>query len=467
MILRTLPAIAPILRISLICSGLIGFMITGVQAQSNDFGPPKEDTPIVDQPLENDQCTSFSDALSAAYHGDPRIDGARGELERAEANLLAIKAQSKPQITGFVQAGRGDGRLLNNQVDNLAAIQYSQTIFSFGAIKYAKDAARAELRVANARISGVASEVAQEIGAAYLELLRAEALLALSKEQEEFYAKNAASVDDRLRQQVITISEASQIRANYSLATSRRIDADLTRGQARARLESLIGYPLYCISSPAADFYFQDTERYIAQKTLDELLGDSMRLAPDVKRTAARVEAAKALQRQTNRNEYPTISISGFVAREYIPESRRNPFNPITYSDRNRIGLTINQKFYQGGRGEAERRDAAARLTIAQSELENIQRSIADIVRRSWLRVQAQEAARASLAEAKYQLRRQLDETQKEYDIGVRRLDEVIRAADTYFNTAQQEIDIQYQYFNNMFVLRANTLGVVEYRTVP
>ena len=458
--------------LSFLCAALLGGVafFSAALAQENDLAaPPDNNDPIVSPQGDVSQCTTFSDALSAAYHGDPRIEGARGELDRALANLQAARAQSRPQISGFVQAGSGTGRLLNNQSDNLSAIQYNQTIFTFGAIKYSKLAARAEIRAANANIGRVASEVAQEIGSAYLELLRAEALLKLAEQQEEFYAQNTATADSRLEAQVITISEASQIKANYALARSKRIDTDLARQQARARLESLIGYPLYCVSSLAADFYFADTEQYIGEITLDELLEESTRLAPEVQRGVARVAAAEALKKQVARGNLPSVSISGFASREYIPESQRGPafLNPPSYSDRNRIGISINQNFYRGGRGKAELRDAQGRLRIAESELATIRRSIEDMVRRSWVRVQAQEAARQALAEARHQLSVQMEQAQLEYAFGVRRLDEVIRAADAYFNTASQEVETQYQYYNNLFILRANTLGVVEYRVTP
>ena len=405
------------------------------------------------------QCFSFEDALFESTRIDPRIDGAKAERDVAAANLMASMAQTRPQLSAFAQFGdSSNGLLQNNSSDNEVGIRLQQNLFNFGAFKLSQLGANEQLKASEHNISQIKETVAQEIATAYLELLRSTAIVTIAQNQENYYREDALTADRRLDGQIITLSDASQIKANYALATSQRIDAVLSRDQAKSRLEILLDLKFECPSSVSA--YFAETEAFLNEETLDSLVSQALSNAPALKRSRSRTNAARASSEESNRAGLPVVSLTGFVSFE--EDTRRNSsFQLEDFVRREeRIGINITSQLFSGGQNRARQHDARARLRGAKSDAASVRASIEDSVTRAWIRVQSQKNAQVALADATANLKTQLDATKLEYDAGRRTLSEVVRAAEAYYETASQASNLRYQYYNNLMLLRAAAFGL-------
>jgi adhesin transport system outer membrane protein len=428
---------------------LLPFLVPAATAQ--------EETP---EPAPS-QCFRFEEALDIATRIDPRVEGAKAERDLAAANFVGALSQTRPQINAFAQLGEGDGLLQNNQSDNEVGFQIRQNLYSFGAFKLSQIGAREQLKASEHNIHQVKEDVAQEIATAYLELLRASAIVKIAQEQEDYYKEDALTADLRLDGQIITLSEASQIKANYALATSQRIDAVLSRDSAKRRLAILLDTPVDCADEPTTAEYFTDTEDMFAEATLDTLIAQATSSAPAIRSSRARVNAARAATEESRRAGLPIVSLSGFVAYEYEEDVLQPDFTrDDEFQQENRIGLNVTSQIFSGGQNAARRQDARARLRGANSDAASIRAFIEDNVSRAWIRVQSQKDARRVLADARENLKAQLEATELEYEAGRRSLTDVVRAAESYYATASQESNLKYQYYNNLMLLRSNVDGI-------
>ncbi len=407
-------------------------------------------------------CVPFEEALDIATKVNPRVEGANAERDLATANLLAAKSQSRPQVLFFAQAGQGDGRLQNNQRDNQVGLQLQQTLYNFGANRLTQAGAREQITAAGYNIEQTKGEAAQEMGTAYLEVLRSAEIQKLTVEQEQYYLQDAETADQRLTAQAITITDASQIKASAAVSASQRIDATLFKDQAQSRFAILLDLDLeYACPAPMSVVVFAtETEEILGAETLDSLLSLATRNAAAVKASQSRIRAARATVEQNRRAGLPTVSFQAFVANE-------EDINTFTGSPtgsritRDRVGINVSSQIYSGGLGKARIDDAQARVRGANSDLAAIRASLEDSITRSWVRIQAQQNTLEALAEARRNYKIQLDNVQAEYRIGTRTLAEVVQVAERYYSTASDEINTRYQYYNNLFVLRATVFGLM------
>ncbi|MGV6800867.1 MAG: TolC family protein [bacterium] len=407
---------------------------------------------------DNPQCFAFTDALEEAYESDPRIEGARAEREQATANYMASVSQRLPQVSIFAQATEGQEGLLNNRSDrNQAGLQISQSLYNFGAGKLAEVGAKTDVIATQYNLEQVSATAAEEAGSAYLELLRANANLALAREQEAYYLEDAQSVDERLTAKAITIADASQIKASYALAVNQRIESILARDSARRRLETITGYPVTCTSVDSAQGYFRTTKSILDDETLDSLLNFSFENAAGIRSAEARLKSANTFTEEVKRRALPSVSLSGFVAYD-----RTDNAAPGTneWNDINRVSLNVSGQLYTGGLGRARNLDAKSRQRTAKSNLATSRRQVEDRVTRAWVRMQAQETALSALSDARRNLKTQLDNIKAENKAGTKSVTQTVQAAEAYYTAASQEINMQYQYYNSLLVLRSTAFGL-------
>lgn len=420
----------------------IVLFLTSTPAYSADFENEKS-TP-------SSNCLNVQSAIAQTLRQDPRIERARAQRDIAAANLKAVKSETGPQISSFAQLGNGDGELLNRRTDNQTGIQFTKEIYDFGASHFSKKAARASLDASQFSIDLSTITSISDAGAAFLETSRSRELLEIAEQREAYYEDDNKTVDERLANKVITVSDASQIKASYTLAISQRVTAKLDVEKALHRLERISGQQISCIDKKSIHAFFTPLRAEIDPLAVDELLEAAMQNSPDLKEAVANVEASKAALKSAKRSNLPEISVSGFKSYEYVDELD-------DWIEEDRIGINIVSDLYNAGRGSAVKEDARARIRRANSDLESARQSVKETVLRNAAQLNAQLAAADALADAKHHLERQLMTTEREYKIRTRTLSDVIRAAESYFDTATKEANTRHQAFNTMLILRVTT----------
>lgn len=419
---------------------------------------PIADLLVAQQLPDTPDCFAFTDALEEGYENDPRIAGAKASREQATANLMAAQSQTLPQISMFAQSTDGDQGLLNNRSDrDQAGLQITQNLYNFGANKLAQAGAKADVIAARHDLTQASADAAEEAGSAYLELLRSNEILKLAEDQEAYYEADVNSVDERLSAKAITIADASQVKASYALAVNQRIEAILGRDSARRRLEILIDQPVTCTSRQSAIAFFEATESVLGEETLDSLIGYALDNASGIRSAEARLKAANLFTEEVRRRAMPNVSLSGFVAydRQIDPNT-----NTEEWSDLSRVSVNVSGQLYTGGLNRARGVDANARLRTARSDLQLNRRILEDTVSRAWVQSQAQIPALQAVADARKNLKTQLENVEAEYKIGSRTVTDLVQAADAYYSAASQEINLKYQYYNNLLVLRSAAFGL-------
>ncbi|WP_031551749.1 TolC family protein [Parvularcula oceani] len=400
-----------------------------------------------------ESCLRFETALREALDFDPRIEGAEADKEQARANALAAYSRNLPDVSLFGQASLGNTQPLDTTRGDSYGIQATQELFSFGARKAAQAAARAQLEAARAGVAEAQIDVAEGVALAYLDTLRTRAVAGLTAEQARAYESDALQAEGRLERQVITLTDASQIRARYATARSRTLDAEVEAEAALVRLRVLTDRAVPCV----------------ALESVTELLGANagalLALSPEaavaratdrsfaLRRARSAVTAASASLSEAQRANLPTVSANAFALHQQ---------DPLFGQDENeaRLGISIRQDLYTGGRHRAQRLDARARLKGAQADRDFERLILEDRVRRALARAKAAQAAGEALLEAASEARIQLDATTTEYERGTKTLTDLVLANEAYYGAALSETDARFRFYSALVSLHA-ALGIL------
>ena len=401
----------------------------------------------------SDQCLAMPDALRLSLDYDPRIDRAKADREIARANMQAAGSRHLPQLSVFGQTGLGDTPPLDRRRDDQLGLQLNHELFSFGNRRYATEAAQAQYRAAKLGVGEAEQNIAQGIAGAYLDVARAHAISQIADEQVASYARDAEAAESRLQRNVITLTEASQIRARYAVAQSDAIQAAVEVEASLARLSVLIGQDVTCLDDASIPTFVGQGAAELLRLDPDAAVDRAMDRSIALRRTKAQKAAARASINEANRANMPVVSLSGFALYEFNAVGDEFLNRGQTTEGDSRIGLSLRQDLYTGGRNAARRADARARLQGAQAD-ENLQKIVVeDLVKRALARARAQQQAGLALLEASEFAKIQLDNTTKEYRRGTKTLTDLVIANEAYFTAAEQETQARYAFYNSLVQL--------------
>ena len=405
------------------------------------------------------QCLGFQTALREALDFDPRIDGAEANADISRANVMAAQALNRPTLSVFGQTGFNDTRPLDQTRDDQFGVQANLDLYTFGQRKAAQEAAQAQLQAARYGVAAARAEIAEGVAVAYLDLLRAEAVAGIAREQAASYARDAELSQSRLDRAVITLTDASQIRARFAVAQSDVVNAEVAEEAARARLSILADTPVPCVDTRSATGVLGPGAPAMLALSAEAAAQRAIARSFELRQAQAGRRAAQASYEEARRANLPTISANAFALYNYglapVFEDGAVVRDPLTgqietenvFSGDQRVGLSLRQELYAGGRNAARRADARGRLRQAQSDVDLQALILEDRVRRSLVQAKAAQAAGLDLLEASREGRIQLDATLREYEAGTKTLTDLVLATEAYFGAARRETEARFAFY--------------------
>lgn len=323
------------------------------------------------------QPLSLQQALSYATTDHPRVRLQRARHEQAEAQLDS--AESSLGIDARLIA---DGRLVepstNNprisRNDSRLHLTVTRRLYDFGQSRAAIDAAEARVGSQQQRLAALLGQRRLEIMQAFFEVLLADQAFAVADE--------AMAIEyvrlDRLRQRG-ELGQASDVQlaeqdTSYQARRVSRYRAEARQRVSRSRLAETLNrageLPAELIPPqlPALD-------REIPE--LDVLIGQALAGNPFLLALRLQAEADRQQLRAARNTGRPVIS-GELAASDYARE--------FTTRDRFRAGLLVDIPLYTGGRVDARRAEALARLhateaSIGQTEME-IRQTLRELIER-------------------------------------------------------------------------------------
>lgn len=378
---------------------------------------------------------TLQEALTSAYLDNPTLAAARAQLRATDASVQVERAAGLPSADATV----GVTEFLRQNTTSFftpdrvltAGVDLGVPLYSGGAVKNAIRAAEERVEAGRADLRGTESAIFTRVVAAYMDVLRNQALVALSLNQVEVLSVNVEATGDRFEIGDLTRTDVAQSQSRLALA---RGDLQSTRANlinAREDYIALVGQAPDDLQPPpplpnlpgnvetAVDIALANNPDLIAARERAEAAGYDIEIA-----------GASRLPRLSAFVGYDYQNTLGSVADGRLDPT--DPDSPIIPSDQTataaQAGLSLRIPLFQGGRPAALERQAQARSSAALENVVATERDVIASVRAAYSSWRAANAIIASSQTAVDAAELSLEGVRAENSIGNRTILDVLNA---------------------------------------
>lgn len=381
------------------------------------------------------QADTLRDALAQAYGNNPTLEAARAQQRATDETVQIERSAGLPSVEG---TGALTEFLKQNSTSFFApnriltaGVDLGVPIYSGGSVKNSVRAAKERVSAGRADLRGVESAIFTQVVAAYMDILRAQALVGLSANQVEVLTVNLQATTDRFEIGDLTRTDIAQSQARLALA-----EGDLRNAQA-----ALIGArENYIALTGAAPVDLQPPPPLPGlPSSPDEAVDYALDNNPDIIAARERAQAAGYDIKVAGAQRLPRLSV--FAGYDYqntlgsVPDALTDPTDPnspVIPTDQSataaQAGISLRIPLFQGGRPAALQRQAQARASAALENVIGAERETIAQVRASYSSWQAALAIIESSQSAVSAAELSLEGVRAENSIGNRTILDVLNA---------------------------------------
>jgi adhesin transport system outer membrane protein len=388
--------------------------------------------PLKAQPLKDavEQTLKTSpDVLSTAHRRlsiDQEIKQARGGyFPKIDLNLGYGRERSDNPTTRA--AGLGTVSLDRRE----AGITLNQMLFDGFFVKSEVERHTARADSAAFGVLGASENTALKVVDAYLEVLRRQELVKLTKDNQAVHQRTFDQIKLRSESGVGRKADMDQILARLALAQANVMAAESNAREAEITFQRVVGKMPQALTKPGAP-------DQAMPKDLKSAIGIAMANHPILKSAMADVEAAQAQHRTARSLHSPRLDLElGYNDNNNISGLRGDNESAIAM-------LRVRYNLFRGGSDEARVGQTASAINEATEISHKTMREVEESISLSW---NAYTTARERLAPLK-QHSEAMDATReaytKQFNIGQRTLLDLLDAENEYFTARSNHLTGQY-----------------------
>ena len=381
------------------------------------------------------QADTLQEALTEAYFNNPILEAARAGQRATDENVQIERSSGLPSVDGtaavteFVK--QRSTSFFTPQRALTAGVDLGVPIYSGGAVKNSVAAAKQRVEAGRADLRGTESAIFTQVVAAYMDVLRGQALVSLSTNQVEVLGVNTQATNDRFEIGDLTRTDVAQSQARLALAQGDLRSAQANLIAAREDYIALVGEAPTNLQPPPPLPGLPGS----AEEAVDVALENN----PDLIAARERATAAGYDIEVAGSSRLPRVSVfAGYDYDNYLgsvadgPLDPSDPNSPVVPSDQSATaasaGVSLRVPLFQGGRPAALQRQATARATAALEQVIAAERDVIAQVRSAYSSWQASLAIIESSQTAVSAAELSLEGVRAENSIGNRTILDVLNA---------------------------------------
>lgn len=387
---------------------------------------------------------TLREALVEAYRTNPTLEAARAEQRANDENVPIEKSAGRPDIgatgryTEFLKQSSTSFAAPERAIN--LGVELGVPIYSGGAVKNAVRAAEERVKAGQASLRGTQSALFSQVVAAYMDVIRNEAIVGLAANQVDVLTTNLQATSDRFEIGDLTRTDVAQSEARLAIAQSDLRAAQANLIAAREDYIALVGQAPTDLQPPPPLPGLPDNP--------DEAVDVALENNPDLIAARERADAAGYDIEVAGAGRLPRVSLfTGYTYDNYlgtlggaIVDDPSIPAEDVSQTASGaQAGVSITIPIFQGGRPAALQRQAQARASAALEEIIAAERDVIAQVRAAYSSWQASlsiiESSQAAVAAAELSL----EGVRAENSIGNRTILDVLNAEQELLN-AQVEL---------------------------
>ena len=404
---------------------------------------------------------SLEEALVRAYQNNPALQAQRARLRAVDEEVPEALAGWRPtvEITGDIGALHSDtdGMIPNSGSSTViphgVGLSAVTPVYQGGRVAAQIDSAENRVSAGRAQLQEVEQSILLDTVTAYMDVLRYNAEIELSRSSERVVRRQLQAAQDRLDVGEVTRTDVAQAEARLAQAGAERVMAEGGMMSARAFFRQVIGEPPAMLSWPPVPMGLPETE--------EEALAAAAEGNPSIAAASFIAQASDADIETAASALRPQVSIVGDVRQRFDPSEL------VESSAEASLMATVRVPLYQGGAANARIRQSKQIAAQRRLELDQTRRAVQEQVAHAW---RALTAARAQIAAFESQVAAAavaLDGVEQETRVGLRTTLDVLDAEQEHFKAQinlvraqREEIVAAYQLKAATGALTAQELGL-------
>lgn len=375
---------------------------------------------------------TLRDALSAAYETNPTLTAARSGQRATDENVPIARSDALPTITGTVDYSETVVQPSNSffNPDRTLTLdgRLSVPLYRGGFVRNSVRAAQTRVESGQALLRATEAVVFNQVVAAYMEVISAEATAALSRNNVEVLTVNLQATRDRFDIGDLTRTDVAQSEARLALAQSQLQSAEARLISSRESYIQVVGIAPNALEAPPA--------LPNLPATVDEAVETALADNPDLEAAMHDATASGFDVRAIRGLRLPSVSATAGTRYSDFLGSVRAPAAPSATSVVSGVTMTI--PIFQGGETAARVRQAQARQSQAMERVIGTERSVIAQTRSAYARWQAANAVVASSQVAVDASRLSLEGVRAENSVGSRSILDILNAEQELLNAQVQ-----------------------------
>ena len=368
---------------------------------------------------------TLQEALTKAYINNPTLEAARAGQRAEDENVQIQRSQGLPSVNASGQYIEFIKPSPNSFAPTERVLQIGPDLnvplYSGGAIKNAVRAARERVEAGRADLRGLESAIFSQVVAAYMDVLRGQALVSLSTNQVDVLGVNLQATSDRFEIGDLTRTDVAQSQSRLAIAQSDLQNAQATLIQARETYIRLTGSAPVDLQPPPPLSGLPET----GGQAVDTALQNN----PDLIAARERAQAAGFDVEVAGAGRLPRVSaFAGLDYNDYFGTLAGGDPRLQQSETTANAGLSVSIPIFQGGLPAARQRQAVARQGAALEQVVAAEREVIAQVRSSYSNYRAAlqtiESSQTAVAAAELSL----EGVRAEQSIGNRTILDVLNA---------------------------------------
>ena len=332
-----------------------------------------------------------------------------------------------------------------NFVSKQLDLKITQPVYRGGRTEAQTRQAINTVAATRAQTLGVETTVFQAVAQSYLDVVRDQTLVEVSRNNEAVLRKQLDATRDRFRVGEVTRTDVAQAESSLAQATAQRIQAEGNLETSRSNFTRAVGHPPGRLLLPR--------ERPVLPATREEALSLAANDNLNVISASFTELAARDNVDFVRGGLLPTVSIIGDLNRNFAPSFTLRNSRQDTAS----VTAQLTMPLYEGGAIYSQTRAAQQTAGQRRSQVDDARRLAVQAATQAWETLQANRAAIASFGTAVRAAQIALEGTQQEALVGSRTVLDVLIAEQQLFTTQSQLVGAQHDAALQEFILAAAT----------
>lgn len=398
---------------------------------------------------------TLREALARAYNTNPTLEAARANQRATDEGVPITRAQGLPSAnitTTHIEFIQQSANAFIAPDRNLGVnAQMLVPVYSGGAVRNGIAAAKERVAAGQAELRNTESAIFAQVVAAYMDVLRTEALTQLAANNVAVLRTNLEATSDRFQIGDITITDVAQSRARLAVAQADLQQAEAGLIAARETYIQLVGDAPGELEAPPPLPGLPDA--------VGEAIVRALENNPNLTAAKQRAEAAGFDTKVAGAGRLPTIGL--FVNGDYSEffGTLGGPVaaNFVQAEKTANIGVRLTVPLFQGGLPAARQRQAGARESAALEDAIAAERQVIAETRSTYANWQAANAVIRSAQAAVEAAELSLEGVRAESSIGNRQILDVLNAEQELVQARAQLVTAR----RNAYVAGFNLLALM------